>query len=99
LPKDVLQGQVHARPQFRITPSPEIREFEIVGSDAHRRFDLVQGQAVWDQAYVDELKASSMRSMVRTLDHWQMAQTVLRRFTRHRHKREGWMEDEQKKNV
>ena len=49
------ENEVHVRADY-IT-NPEIREFEIVGSDAHRRFDLVQGQAVWDRTYVDELKA------------------------------------------
>lgn len=48
------ENEVHVRADY-IT-NPEIREFEIVGSDAHRRFDLVQGQAVWDKTYVDELK-------------------------------------------
>jgi len=49
------ENKVYVRADY-IT-APEIREFEIVGSDAHRRFDLVQGQAVWDKTYVDELKA------------------------------------------
>lgn len=49
------ENEVHVRADY-IT-NPEIREFEIVGSDAFRTFNLVQGQAVWDQTYVDELKA------------------------------------------
>jgi predicted dehydrogenase len=37
--------------------SPEKRQFSIYGSDGAKGFDLVKGQAVWDQTYIDEMEA------------------------------------------
>jgi predicted dehydrogenase len=37
--------------------SPERRIFAIRGTDMGRDFNLVKGQAVWDQTYIDEMEA------------------------------------------